>query len=58
MRVHILKVYANITLKVTERLIARHALANTVGDRLLNAKPIRREEAQAVAASLRDIRLT
>jgi len=45
-------------MKVTERLTARHALTNTVGDRLLNAKATRREEAQAVAASLRDIRLT
>jgi len=28
------------------------------GDRLLNAKATRRDEAQAVAASLRDFRLT
>jgi len=61
MRIHILKVYTNYTvgdMKVTERLIARHALTNVVGDRLLNAKATRREEAQAVAASVRDIRLT
>jgi len=45
-------------MKVTERLIARHALTNTVLDRLLNAKTTRREEAQAVAASLRDLPLT
>ena len=45
-------------MKVTERLIARHELTNTVFDRLLNTKATRREEAQAVAASLRDFRLT
>jgi len=44
--------------KVTERLITRHALTNTVFDRLLNAKATRREDAQAGAASLRDFRLT
>jgi len=61
MRIHILKVYRNITLKMTlrlQRLIARHALTNTVGHRLLNATATRREEAEAVAASLRDFRLT
>jgi len=42
-------------MKVTERLIARHALTNAVGDRLLNAKATQREEAQGVAASFRDI---
>jgi len=45
-------------MKVIERFIARHALTNTIGERLLNAEAARREEAQAVAASLRDIRLT
>jgi len=45
-------------MKVTHRLIARHALTNTVGDRLLNAIATRREEAQAIAASVRDIYLT
>jgi len=45
-------------MKVTQRLIARHALTNTVFDRLLNAKVTRRDEAQAVPASLRDLRLT
>jgi len=45
-------------MKVTERLIARHALTNPVGDRLLNAKATQPEEAQSVAASFRDIRLT
>jgi len=45
-------------MKVTERLNARHALTNTVFDRLLNAKATRQEEAQAVAASLRDFRQT
>jgi len=34
---------------------ARHALTITVCDKLLNAKATRREEAQAVAASLRDL---
>jgi len=34
------------------------ALTNTVGNRLLNAKATRREDAQADAASLRDFRLT
>jgi len=38
-------------MKVTEKLIARHALTNTVLDRLLKPKATRREEAQAVAAS-------
>jgi len=33
-------------------------LTNRVFDRLLNAKVTRREEAHAVAASLRDFRLT
>jgi len=50
MRVHILKVYRNITLteddmKITEKLIAWHVLTNTVSDRLLNAKATWREEA-------------
>jgi len=45
-------------MKVTERLITRHALTGTVNDRLLNVKVTRREEARAVAASLRDFRLT
>jgi len=39
-------------------VIARQALTNAVCDKLLNAKAIRREEAQAVAASLLDIPLT
>jgi len=58
---YIKSVYKHYTvgdMEVTERLITRHALTNTVGDRLLNAKAIRRDESQAVAASLRDIRLT
>jgi len=38
-------------MKVTERLTGRYVLTNTVGDKLLNAKATRREEAQAVAAS-------
>jgi len=45
-------------MKLTERLIAQHVLTNTVFDRLHNAKATRREEAQAVAASLRDLPLT
>ena len=53
------KHYTICDMKVTERLIARHALTNTVGDRLFLfiPKTTRRKEAQAVAASLRDIRL-
>jgi len=43
-------------MKVTERLTARHALTNTVCDRLLKAKATLREEAQAAVASLRDLR--
>jgi len=45
-------------MKVTKRSIARHALNNTVCERLLNAKTTRLEEAQAVAASLHDFPLT
>jgi len=44
-------------MKVTERLIARHALTQ-FRDRLFNAKATRREEAQAVVASLSEFRLT
>jgi len=45
-------------MKVMERLIARHALTNTIGDKLFHGKATRQEEAKADAASLRDIRLT
>ena len=45
-------------MKVAKRLIAQHALTNTVGDRLLNVKATWRKEAQAAPASLRDIRPT
>jgi len=40
------------------KVIARQALTNTVCDKLLNAKATPWEEAQAVAASLRDFPLT
>jgi len=39
------------------KVIARQALTNTVCDKLLNAKDTRWEQAQAVAASLRDFPL-
>jgi len=45
-------------MNITEGLIAQHVLTNTVCDRLLNAKTPQREEAQAVAASLCEFRLT
>jgi len=52
------KHYTASDMKVTERLIAWHALTNTVFDRLLNAKATRWEETQAVATSLCDFSLT
>jgi len=47
-------------MKVTERWIARHALTNPVWWQTVQCEihPARREEAQAVVASLREFRLT
>jgi len=45
-------------MKVTERLTAWHTLTNTVCERLLNAKVTWQEQAQGVAASLRDFPMT
>jgi len=59
--VYIKSVYKHYTaadMKVTERLTAWHTLTNTVCERLLNAKVTWQEQAQGVAASLRDFPMT